>query len=339
MQNVRHFVIMGVLVVAMSFGVYYGLNASGLYPVEASAQAIQVDWLMNLHMELISFFFSLIVVPLLYSLVVFHRRNGDTSDGQYFEGNTALEITWTIIPLVIVLGLGYIGAQNLTEINAADPDALSIQVIAYQWAWKFQYPEGFTSTDLYLPIDKQVNFELTSQDVIHSFWVPEFRIKHDVIPGTTEYLRITPIRLGSYKLRCAEICGVGHSYMIANVYVVSQADYDAWVAQQVQAAKTAATVPDPTRGQQFYQTGGCKACHSIDGSPGVGPTWKGLYGSQVKLTDGTTVSADDAYLVESIKSPNAKIVAGFSANVMPKFGSILSDSQIADLVAYIKTLK
>ena len=214
---------------------------------------------------------------------------------------------------------------------------MNVKVTAFQWAWAFEYPDyGVTSRELYLPVDRQVLLSLSSRDVIHSFWVPEFRVKQDLVPGRITELRITPTKLGNYKVRCAELCGTSHAYMEKPVIVSSQADYDNWMSQQLELARQAAQTPEG-RGQALVAASGCSACHSINGSPGVGPTWSGLFGSQVKLSDGSTVTADEAYIHESIKAPQAKIVAGFETQLMPTYG--FTDDQINDLVAYIKTLK
>lgn len=342
MQNTRHFVIITVLVGVVAVLSYLGLNSLGLMPVEASAQSVPIDWLFDLEIKLIAFFFALIMVPLVYSLVVFRRKDGDESDAVHIEGNTGLEITWTAIPLVIVIALGIIGADNLRQVRAVDPQAIDVNVVAFQWGWRFEYPQGFISNKLYLPVNKQVVLKMQSQDVLHSFWVPEFRVKQDIVPGRIEEYRITPTRIGEYKVRCAEICGTSHSYMESPVIVVSQANYDVWVAEQAAAAQVAALAsagkPDAARGEKLYQESGCKACHSLDGAKGVGPTWRSLFESQVKLADGSSVLASEAYLVESIKVPSAKIVEGYPANAMPNF-AYLSDGQAADLVAFMKTLK
>ncbi|MFO3797007.1 MAG: c-type cytochrome, partial [Anaerolineales bacterium] len=210
-------------------------------------------------------------------------------------------------------------------------------VTAFQWAWRFEYPEyGIKTNQLYLPVNRQVVLKMQSPDVIHSFWVPEFRIKQDVVPGRITEYRITPSLIGTYKVRCAELCGVSHAYMVAPVVIVSQEEFDKWV-QNTAAEQAATQGPDPTRGEKLYNELGCKACHSIDGSEGVGPTWKGLWGETVTLTDGTTLIADEAYITESIRNPGAKIVAGFQPGAMPAFN--LSDAEIADLIAFIQTLK
>ncbi len=342
MQNLRHYIVMAVLIAVVSVLTYLGLDSLGLMPVPAAAQAGYIDWLMDLQVKLIAFFFALIVVPMAYSLIVFRRKPGETGDGEHIEGNTSLEVTWTFIPLVIVVVLGYIGADNLAQVKRVDPQALEIKVVGYQWGWRFEYPEGFVSNTLYLPVDKQVVLKMESNDVLHSFWVPEFRVKHDLVPGRIEDYRITPTMIGDYKVRCAEICGSSHAYMESPIKVLAQADYTAWVNEQaaIAAAEAEAALanPDPKRGEKLYNEAGCKACHSLDGSKGVGPSWKGLWGSQVPLADGTTVVGDEAYITESIRNPSAKVHQGFSPNAMPNF-SYLKDGQIADLIEFIKTLK
>ena len=168
----------------LTAGTYFGFDALVLLPQRASLQAETIDWLFNIEIIAISFLFSLIVVPLVYSLIVFRRRPGEEGEGEHIEGNTKLEITWTLIPLLMVIGLSYIGAWSLGEAVRVDPSANVIEVTAFQWGWKFYYPEhGITTNELYLPLNEQVVLEMESQDVIHSFWVPEFRIKQDIVPG------------------------------------------------------------------------------------------------------------------------------------------------------------
>jgi cytochrome c oxidase subunit II len=333
----RHFVVVGILVVIMSILTYLGLAAVGLMPVAASAQAGPIDWLWNLEVMTISFLFALIVVPLTYSLIVFRRKKGDTTDAEHVEGNTNLEITWTIIPLFIVMVFAYLGAGNLAEIRRVDPEAMVVKVTGFQWSWAFEYPEyGFTSTELHVPEGQQVLLQMTSNDVIHSFWVPEFRVKQDLVPGRITELRFTPSLVGNYKVRCAEICGTSHAYMESPVIVSTQADYDTWVAEQVQLAKEAAATPEG-RGRALVAANGCAACHSTNGAAGIGPTWFGLFGRQEALTDGSSITVDEPYIHESIKAPQAKIVAGFENQLMPAYN--FNDEQIADIIAYIKTLK
>jgi cytochrome c oxidase subunit 2 len=309
-------------------------------PVQASSQAVDIDWMWNLEVVAMSFLFALIVVPLAYSLVVFRRRQGDTTDAEHMEGNTQLEIGWTIVPLFIVMAYAYLGAINLAETQRADPEAMVVKVTGLQWSWTFEYPPvnglSVVSDELHVPVGKQILLRMTSNDVIHSFWVPEFRVKQDLVPGRITELRVTPNREGDYKVRCAELCGTAHYNMEKPVVVSSQEEFDAWMEEQLVLAEEASQTPEG-RGQALVAANGCAACHTINGSPGIGPTWSGLFGREEEMTDGTVVVADEAYITESIKAPQAKIVAGFENQLMPTYS--FSDEQIADIVAYIKTLR
>lgn len=338
----RHFVINGILVVVAAVLTYMGLDYIELMPTAASAQAGPIDWLWNYQVMAISFLFALIVVPLVYSLIVFRRKKGDTSDAEHIEGHIQLEITWTVIPLIIVIALAYMGAYSLRETRRVDPQAMIIKVHARQFSWSFEYPEygGFISNELHLPVDRQVLLQMDSTDVIHSFWIPEFRVKQDVVPGRVTELRVTPtlINLPSqpYKVRCAELCGSAHYNMEAKVFVVDDATFQQWAAEQ-QAAYAAAQTPE-AKGELLIKSNGCTGCHSVTGAKLVGPTWKGLFGSQVQLSDGTTVTADEAFIKQSILEPSATIVAGFeSASVMPSYS--FTEEELANIVAFIMSLK
>ena len=332
----KHFVIVAILVVVGTILVYNGLIIQGLLPQQASLQAVSIDKLFNIHLCLISFLFSLIVGIMSYSLVVFRRRKGETGDGAYITGNTGLEVLWTLIPLGVVIFLAYIGAMSLADVQRIDPSATVVKVIGGQWFWKFQYLDyGFSSDKLYLVVNRQVDLQMTSQDVIHSFWVPEFRVKQDLVPGRTTDLRITPTQIGKYKVRCAELCGTSHAYMEGAVNVVSQEDFNTWANEQ----KSAAPVDPVLRGQQLAQQYGCANCHSIDGSKKIGPSWKGIAGSNVLLSDGSSVVADNTYLTTSIVNPNFQIVSGFRANLMPSFANTLDQTEVEALVTYIQSLK
>jgi cytochrome c oxidase subunit 2 len=236
-----------------------------------------------------------------------------------------------------VLAFAYIGADNLAQTRRADPDAMVVKVTGRQWSWSFEYPEyGVTSNELHIPVGQQVLLQMTSGDVVHSFWVPEFRVKQDLVPGRITELRITPSIEGNYKVRCAELCGTSHYSMEGPVIVVSQDVFDVWMGEQVALAEIASQTPEG-RGKALVAANGCAACHTIDGSANIGPTWLGLAGSQVELSDGSTVLADDAFITESIREPQAKIVAGFENQRMIAYS--FTNEQLADIVAYIKTLK
>ncbi len=338
-SSMKHFVFVGVLVLVLTFLVDLLLSTTRLLPVQASLQAQPIDRLFDLEIIAISFLFSLITVFIVYSLIVFRRKPGQDEDGAYFKSNNPLEIIWTIIPLGAVIGLSYFGAITLGQTRQADSAPLEIKVVAGQWFWRFEYPEyGIVSDKMVMPVDQQAKLTLTSVDVIHSFWVPEFRVKQDLLPGENlvRELRITPTLIGEYKVRCAEMCGTSHAYMESPVIVVSQTDFDTWVQGELAAIGT-----DPAaRGERWASTNGCRSCHSVDGTASVGPTWRGLFGKTVELMDGSFVVVDDAYLYTAIVSPNAQVAKDSIPNVMPQtYEGSLSDDQIADIIAFIKTLQ
>ena len=333
-----HYIIVGILVIISTLLLGFGLTNADLLPAQASEQAVPIDQLFQVHIWLIAFFVSLIVVFILYSLIVFRRRRGDESDGAYFEGNAKLEVLWTLIPLIIVIVLAVYGAGALSDVERRAPGALEVNVVAQQWSWRFEYPEtGAVSNQLYLPVNRQVLLRMRSLDVIHSFWVPEFRVKQDVLPGGEEFvreLRITPKDEGAYKVRCAELCGTQHYSMLADVIVVPQAEFDTWVT----AAAAECDLEDAACGQRWVDQYGCLSCHTLDGSAGTGPTWQGLATEPVVLDDGATLEVDAAYLQESILDPNAKIVQGFQPNVMPQtFADQLTEDQINQIVEFLLT--
>ena len=331
----RHFVVVGILILLMAVLTYVGLDSVGLMPVQASAQSVPIDRMWNEQVIAMSFLFALIVVPMIYSLVVFRRKKGDTTDAKHIEGNTNLEITWTILPLFAVVAFAYLGGNSLAQTLRADPDAMVVKVIGRQWSWSFEYPVyGVFSTELRVPVGKQIHLEMTSTDVIHSFWVPEFRVKADAVPGIVNELRVTPTNLGEYSLICSEICGRGHAYMKSVVKVVAEQDFQAWIAERQ------VVTDDPVaRGQKWVKQFGCLGCHSYDGSENIGPTFKGLYGKQEKLEDGTTIQVDETYLIESMRYPGKEIVSDFS-DIMPSdIAAGLTDEQIQDIIAYMATLK
>ncbi len=311
-----------------------------LLPPEAAHEARQVDFLFRLVAAIAGFVFALIVAFVGYSLVVFRRRPGDTSDGPPMHGNVPLEVTWTVVPFLVIMAVGVLGAWVLYDISRPKPNELVVNVTGFQFAWTFEYPAyGIKTNELVLPVEQTVRFQVTATDVIHSFWVPEFRMKIDAIPGRVNVVRHTPSRVGTYKVRCAELCGVGHYAMLATVRVVSATEFLEWVKQQTASQAPAGELsPLAARGKELAAQLGCTGCHSVDGSPGVGPTWKGLFGEEVTLADGSTVVADEAYLRTSILRPGDQIVAGFQ-NIMPSYEGRLSDEDVEALIAYIKALK
>jgi cytochrome c oxidase subunit 2 len=231
----RHFIIAAALVAISSVLLYLLLKAALPLPFQGSSQALIIDGLINSHLALIAFLFSLIVVFMLYAIVVFRKRDGDESEGEHFEGNTVLEIVWTVLPLVFVVVFAFYGVQSLAEVTQAGPDELEVAAIGIQWSWRFEYPNGIVSPELVLPENQMVNVSLRAEDVLHSFWIPEMRVKQDAVPGEYTNIRFTPIHVGEFKLRCAELCGRSHYSMESPVRIVTQEEYEQWTSEQLAA--------------------------------------------------------------------------------------------------------
>ena len=252
-----------------------------------------------------------------------------------------LEITWTVIPTLLVLAIFFVGWKGFQYMRTAPPDAMVVKVIARQWSWTFDYENGKETTVLKVPVRKPVKLLITSADVLHSLYIPAYRIKEDCVPGMETHLWFLPDEVGSYDLFCTEYCGVSHSDMITKVEVMSQQNFNAWYKSGTRIAKAGKKkigkrLPG---GNKLLQDKGCIACHSMDGTAKVGPTFKGLYGRKViVVTDGKEreIIADDEYIRRSIKAPPADVVKGFQP-IMPVLQ--LSDDEINEIVEYFKTLK
>lgn len=229
----RHFIVAAALVAITTVIMDILLKAALPLPVQASLEALIIDELIGWHLTLIAFLFSLIVVFMLYSIVVFRKRPGDESDGEHFEGNTTLEIAWTVIPLIAVIVFAFYGVNSLAEVTRSEPNEVVVKVNGFQWGWSFEYDDGaILSPEMVLPVGKRARMEMSTRDVIHSFWIPEMRVKQDLVPGQVTELRFTPSEMGEYRLLCAELCGRSHWSMVAPVRVVSEAEYDQWLSQQ-----------------------------------------------------------------------------------------------------------
>jgi cytochrome c oxidase subunit 2 len=341
MKQIRHFVGTAIIVAALTVGIGLWLRqVIARMPLGASRQAVGMVNLLELHFWAIAFLFSLIVGIMLYSILFFRQKRGQMEDGDHIEGNTTLELLWTIIPLGVVVWFSFVGGQTLSDVELISTDAMRVNVSGRQWSWSFEYPEtGITSSELVLPVDRQVLLRLRSSDVLHSFWVPEFGPKQDLLPGgLVRELRVTPTEEGEYKVRCAELCGKQHAQMLADVVVLSQAGFDAWVAETI-AADPCLEGDQVGCGRKLSTEGGCLACHSLDGSDNIGPTWVGFFGSEHTHTDGSTAIVDADHIYDAIRNPAAQILTG-RENVMPAaIGENLSDDDIAAITAFIESLK
>jgi len=270
----------------------------------------------------------LIFTLLIYFAARYRRRQG--VGAEQIEGSTPLELTWSIIPLGVFVVIFIWGAVVYFQERTPPRDATEVYVVAKQWMWKLEHAEGQREiNELHVPVGRDVKLIMTSQDVIHSFYVPAFRLKQDVLPGryTTLWFRAT--QTGTYHLFCAEYCGTQHSGMIGSIIVMEPARYEAWMSGGTSG-------PLSATGEKIFAELGCATCHRSD-IQGRGPNLQGLFGRPVKLEDGRTVIADENYVRESILDPGAKIVAGFKP-VMPTFQGLVSEEQVNALVAYVKSL-
>lgn len=326
-RTIATVVVIGLALLGVSIWSYQSLN---LMPVEASDRAVQVDQLFRVMLGVATFIFLLVEGALLYSMLRFRRRPGDEGDGVPLHDNTWLEVVWTVIPVIIVLVIGVYAFRVLTDIEAAGPDAMVVNVHSRQFSWSFDYPAyGVNSSDLHLPVGKRVRFLITSEDVIHSFWIPDFRAKRDATPGEISQLVVTPTRIGSYPIRCAELCGPGHASMglSSQAVVQSQADFDAWIAQQRAGSN------DPVA---LFKQFGCIGCHTLAAAGAAGKVGPDLDG--IGQRAGTRVPGQDAatYIKDSILNPGAFVVPGFPDFVMPRdFSSRITPDQLSILVNFL----
>jgi cytochrome c oxidase subunit 2 len=255
------------------------------------------------------------------------------------EGNLALEIVWTVIPTLLVLAIFWVGWKGFVYMRTVPADAMLVKVTGRMWSWSFTYENGQNDTVLRMPVGRPVKLAITSADVLHSLFIPAFRVKEDAVPGRETYLWFKPDRTGSFDLFCSEYCGMGHSAMITKVEVVPEAEFQAWYAGTQKPAAAGMKAAGPG-GAKLFQDKGCFACHSVDGTPKIGPTLKGAFGHRLTvITAGKEreVVADEAYLRKSLLDPQADIVKGFPPIMPPQKGA-LTDAEIDALIDYLKTL-
>jgi cytochrome c oxidase subunit II len=290
--------------------------------------ANQVDALYIYLLVVAGFMTAVIFLTILVLAIKYHRTA--VRQAQQIEGSTILEITWSVIPFFVMLTFFIWGAVIYFRERTPPADATEVYVVAKQWMWKIEHAEGQSEiNELHVPTGQNIKLIMTSQDVIHSFFVPAFRIKQDVLPGryTTAWFKAT--KPGHYHLFCAEYCGTMHSGMGGDVVVMEPQDYAQWMAGT-------AVAPLRETGKQLFSALGCATCHRFD-VQGRGPNLVGVYNKPVLLEDGRTVIADENYVRESILNPTAKIVSGFKP-VMPTFQGLVSEEQLNALVAYVKSL-
>jgi len=300
-----------------------------LFPNAASTEAENVDELF-IFMVALCGFVALLVVVLIVTFSLRYRRRSENQIAQWAGSVRWLEWTWTIAPLVIFIGIFLWGVKLYFAAIRPPPAAIEINVVAKQWMWKFQHPEGQREIDeLHVPVGRPVKLRLISQDVIHSFFVPDFRLHRDVLPNRYLYAWFQATKPGKYHLFCSQYCGTQHSGMIGYVYVMEPADYQRWLTGGGEGSLA-------SQGQKLFRQLACNTCHTGDASA-RGPVLDSLYGRSVQLQDGTTVVADEVYIRESILNPRAKVVAGFQP-IMPTFKNQVDEEQVLELIDYLKSL-
>lgn len=301
-----------------------------MWPEAASEIAPQVD-LLYIFLIAVSVFFTIGIGIAILFFAVKYRRTSEDAVGHPVHGSTALEITWSVIPLILVMIMFFWGADIFFKIKSPPADAMEILVTGKQWMWKLQHPTGQREiNNLHIPLGQPIKLTMTSEDVIHSFFVPAFRVKQDVVPGRYTQLWFTPTKTGVYHLFCAEYCGTEHSMMGGFVYVLSPGDYEAWLSGGA-GAETPAEA-----GERLFTSLGCVTCHH--GKAGAqGPNLAGVFGTPQPLDNGTTVVANEDYVRESILDPQSKIVKGFG-KVMPTYAGMVTDAQLLNLIAYVKSI-
>ena len=305
-----------------------------MLPPQGSVFAGEVDTLYMFLFWLSVVFFVGIAGAAVYFPWRYRYKPGRVTP--HITHNTPLEIIWSVIPLLICVVIFFWGLFGFMKYAVAPGEAMEIQITAKKWLWQFEYPDGSrTVNDIHLPIGKPVRFVMTSEDVLHDFFVPDMRVKHDIVPGRYTEIWFTPTVMGEHHATCAEYCGKGHSDMQAKVTVETEDKFKEWLATGGTEWKN--YTPEKW-GEMQREEKGCATCHSVDGTPSKGPSWKGIWGKMEKMSDGKTVLVDENYVTESMMDPQAKVVFGFEP-VMPSFQGLLHPQDVRGLIAYIKSLK
>lgn len=315
------------------------------FPEQASTIAGLTD-LFTFGVIGLGLFIGTLVVIVIFYFSVHYKAGSDADRSNPVDEHTALELTWSFIPLVLVLAIFVWSASIYFDLYNPPPDTLDLYVIGKQWMWKVQHPDGQREVNtMHIPVNQPVKVTMTSQDVIHSFYIPDFRIKQDALPGRYTSIWFEATKLGEYHILCAEYCGTEHALMVGKVIVMSPADYEQWLRDNagsggavVSASGTSGSsdVGGIDAGKAIFEQLGCETCHKLDGSVGVGPSLVGE-GPEVELDTGEMVPYDEEYIRESIIDPGAKLIAGYS-NMMPSYQGQLSDEDMISLVQYIKSI-
>ncbi len=282
-----------------------------------------------------------ITATMLWFVYRYNRKRNPVAT--QIHGSNTLEVIWTVIPTILVLVMFFYGWKGYAPMRNAPDDAMKIRATARMWSWLFEYENGIKTDTLYVPVNKAVSLDLISVDVIHSLYIPAFRVKEDMVPGKTNKMWFVGQKEGAYELFCTEYCGLSHSYMFTEVVVMSEDEFAAWYAEKSDTTGRAAAAAVPgTLGKELVRQNGCVACHSLDGSKLIGPTFKGLYGSQHKVMTGNQereITVDDEYIVRAIYEPDADVAAGYIKGQMISYRKELTEQDVNEIIEFLKTLK
>jgi cytochrome c oxidase subunit 2 len=302
-----------------------------LLPPNASTIATEMD-LLYLFIVVVCAFFTVVVTALILFFAIKYKRRHEHEVGADIHGSLILELTWTFIPFVLAMVMFVWGADLFFRLARPPADAMTIHVVGKQWMWKVQHPEGVREiNEMHVPINRNVKIQLGSEDVLHDYFIPAFRVKMDAVPGKWTSLWFNATKPGTYHIFCAEYCGTNHSGMIGQVIAMEEQDYQAWLASSRSTGSIVET------GEKLFADLSCSTCHRAE-SDSRGPSLIGLSGSTVALSNGATAVADDNYLRESIMNPSARTVRGFQP-IMPPYQGMVSEEHLMQLIAYIKTLR
>lgn len=306
-----------------------------MLPHQAGTLAADVDGLY-LFITFLTIFFFLFNGGLIFYAVKRWRRRSPNEVTPHITHDTKMEILWSVVPLIVVFFIFFWGFRGYVKAFIPPNDALEIMVTGKKWVWQFEYPDGTrTLNDLHVPLNKPVKLVLHSEDVIHSFFIPSFRLKKDAIPGRYTELWFTATEPGIQQVFCTEYCGKGHSDMLAKIHVDTAQEYETFLREGDEQTRT---MPLKDLGKLVYENKGCATCHSIDGSKGQGPSFKGIWGTTVTGTDGKTYPVDENYVRQSVLYPQAVVVQGYEP-IMPTFQGLLREREILGIIEYIKSLK
>jgi cytochrome c oxidase subunit II len=286
------------------------------------------------------FFLVGITITMLYFVYRYNKKRSPKSE--FIEGNVSLEIIWTVIPVILVFIMFSYGWNGWKNMKNPPKDAFKIESTARMWSWSFKYPNGKITDTLFVPLNKAVNINLVSTDVIHSMYIPAFRIKQDIVPGNTNFLWFIAEKQGTYNLFCAEYCGLRHAYMTSSVVVMPQPEFDKWYKDTSQVVAVSTGGKKVLPGLNIIKRNGCVACHSLDGSKIVGPSFKGIFGEKTTvMVNGKEmqVNVDENYIMESVFEPNAKVVKGYQQGLMQPFKGQITNEEIKEIAEYLKSLK